>query len=198
MNSKYIIYASYGSNLLTERFLKYIVGGKIAGNIIDYTGARDKTLPKFREPLSIPGQIYMSGLESHWGPGGIGFYDPTVPNCEAKMAGWAITEEQFYDVVAQENKLEIGTVTDLNLDELAENKGEKILPYTTEYSRIICLGEFNGFPIFTFTSPKAKKDAILNPAAPAYYDVILRGLVETFPEENYDVLRSYLDNINVK
>jgi hypothetical protein len=196
MTNSHIIYASYGSNLLEERFLRYIVGGRIAGNIIDYTGARDKTLPKSRLPLLVPGVVYMSGAGSHWGPGGYAFYDPTVEGETTRMAGWVVTEEQFYDVVAQENGLPIGEVADLGLHEFNEYNREKVLPYANEYARIIYLGEQEGLPIFTFTNPKAKKDFILNPASPAYYDVILRGLVETFPDEDYNSLRDYLDKIN--
>lgn len=190
----YVIYASYGSNLLTERFMRYIAGGSITGNNFVYKGARDKTPPKEKIPMLVLGNVYMSGYSDMWGGGGYAFYDPTIPG-EVRMAGWLITVDQFYDVVAQENDLESGSVDELALSEMGD-WGEKIIPYGDEYSRIISLPLQNGFKCFTFTSPKPKSDMILSSAPPAYYDVIMRGLMETFPSEEPSVLKSYLDSIN--
>jgi len=44
---KYLIYAAYGSNLLKERFMRYIKGGKFEGfEGKDYRGSSDKSEPK--------------------------------------------------------------------------------------------------------------------------------------------------------
>ncbi len=67
MKSKdYVWYASYGSNLLYERFITYIEGGNCKFNGVDYPGCRDKSLPKDSRPTIIPYKMYYGNKSGSW------------------------------------------------------------------------------------------------------------------------------------
>ena len=48
------------------------------------------------------------------------------------------------------------------------------------YRNLLCLGEEDGHPIFTFTAAGQPGAQALNPPGPRYLSVIARGLRETF------------------
>lgn len=104
--SNYVWYASYGSNLLEERFLCYIQGGKPAGAIKTYKGCVDKSLPTASEGLEIPYSLYFAKHAGIWNGGGVAFIHHETTTRERTLARmYRITKAQFYDVVMQENRL---------------------------------------------------------------------------------------------
>ena len=70
-------YASYGSNLLYNRFLCYIQGGEIEGANKVYPGCRDRTPPIMDKQIVIPHELYFSKHSNIWENKGVAFIKPT-------------------------------------------------------------------------------------------------------------------------
>ncbi|MFS0674015.1 hypothetical protein [Ornithinibacillus sp. 179-J 7C1 HS] len=167
-------YASYGSNLLKERFLAYIYGGMPLGSDRSEQGARDKTPPKSDERIDMPFPLYFSKNKSKWGKGGVAFIGTdSSPKVNTIGRMYLITEEQFLDVVSQENG---GMDMSLNLDEVQEKGFVDI--HDGWYNRIVYVGERYGAPIFTFTSSHSLYHVFFTTPSVAYLSVITKGLLE--------------------
>ena len=90
MEKNYLVwYASYGSNVNKERFMKYIIN------------CRDKTPPKDERPLILEHPIYFSNRSSTWNNQGVAFLDVQK---EGKAYGkmYLITKQQFMDIHERE------------------------------------------------------------------------------------------------
>jgi hypothetical protein len=175
-------YASYGSNLSRDRFLCYLRGGRPEGARRTYPGARDRTLPVADTPFVLPGSVFFGGHSPTWG-GGIAFYDAGSTDDVALSRAYLITEGQFADVAAQEMRRDPGEDLDLTtvLDERSHTLGEG------HYEALHLVGELDGRPVITFTSPEP---AEVEPAAPsaAYLAMIARGLQETHEQTDAEVV----------
>ncbi|MDR1611166.1 MAG: gamma-glutamylcyclotransferase, partial [Planctomycetota bacterium] len=101
MGEELLWYASYGSNMLRERFLCYIKGGKFRGRGEDKGGCRDTSLPLEDRPLLIPRQLYFARNSSTWGGRGVAFLDKDRPGLTLGRM-YKITREQFGEVKSQE------------------------------------------------------------------------------------------------
>jgi len=158
----YVWYASFGSNLLYERFITYIKGGNCKFNGQDYPGCRDKSLPKDSRPITIPYNMYYGNESSSWGKGGVSFLD-----CEVKGYSlgrmYLITRNQLKDVSRQEGRGEIW------------------------YNNSVKLGEDNGIEIITITNKSIRPHH--NPSD-KYLEVIRMGIKETYPDmSDFDVMK---------
>lgn len=164
-------YAGYGSNLSRDRFLRYLEGGRPAGAVRDYPGARDPARPAAERAITVPGGIFF-GLESAvWG-GGLAFYDAGARG-HARMRAYLISREQFSDVVAQEMHREVGV--DLDLTPVLRHARHEV--GLGRYETLHLVGEHDGAPVLTFSA--ADPTAIpLNPPAPAYVRMMVSGLRE--------------------
>jgi hypothetical protein len=92
---------------------------------------------------------------------------------------YLITEEQFIQVVRQENGLHPEDESfQLDLNE-TKGKGELVIN-TGWYGRVMCLGESEGFPIFTFTSPIPYNERSLNSPRENYLGTIGRGIRQSY------------------
>jgi 5-methylcytosine-specific restriction protein A len=104
----YVWYVGYGSNLLRERFLGYIQGGRFRLGGRKCQGCKDKTPPVDNEPTTIAGKIYFAENSSSWFGGGIAFIKNFSPeeatNGKVLARMWKITEEQFDCVRDQEGR----------------------------------------------------------------------------------------------
>jgi hypothetical protein len=146
----YVIYAAYGSNLLTERLLAYIKGGSFRG-ITSHTGCPDKTEPVSFGWKKVPYRVYFGKHSPHWG-GGVAFLYPEIepnPEYHAVVRLWKMTREQYDCVKSQEGSW---------------------------YEGEIKLGTLDGLDILTFTSSKKFNH---NPPSKLYLDVLKEGLKET-------------------
>lgn len=171
-----IWYGAYGSNLLKERFLRYIEGGAYAPNHSEHVGARDKRSPGKKSPLVHgPWRLSFGHTSERWG-GGVAFLDPDVDE-GACIRCWDISAQQFMDVAAQENGLDPGGI-EIDLGKV-KDAGQLIIG-DTWYSRIVYLGEYLGQPLMTFTSPSAVK---VNAPGASYLSVILKGFLEAAPTQ---------------
>jgi hypothetical protein len=105
---------------------------------------------------------------------------------------YLIAEDQFNDVVLQENSQPVdGTRILPSLERLIRNR-ETDLPLTGLYRRLLFAGEEGECPIFTFTSTSES----LQSAAPseAYVQVIAAGIKETYPEMTDERICDYLSH----
>ena len=146
----HVIYAAYGSNLLTERLLAYIKGGSFRG-ITSHTGCPDKTEPVSLGWKKVPYRVYFGKHSNPWG-GGVAFLYPEIepnPEYHAVVRLWKMTREQYECVKSQEGSW---------------------------YEKEINLGTFDGLDILTFTS---EEKFSYNPPSKLYLDVLKEGLKET-------------------
>lgn len=158
----YVWYASYGSNLIYERLLVYIKGGKSKFNGADYEGCRNKSIPKDTRPVAIPYKMYYGNDSSPWGNGGIAFLD-TQSRGETLGRMYLVTGEQFEDISRQEGREE------------------------NWYNQSLSLGEYNGVEIVTITNKNTRP--YQNPSD-NYLEVIRMGVKETYPNmSDFEVMK---------
>ena len=119
-------YASFGSNILSERFACYLEGGRIEGMIRDMPGSRDPSPPtEWRRWDDLPHRLFFAHSSPTWDGGGVAFVDfgedlrvagslapaeteRVAPETRPPALGvsyrlYRVTLEQFNDVLAQEN-----------------------------------------------------------------------------------------------
>jgi hypothetical protein len=163
---EYVWYASYGSNMLYERFMYYIKGGYYEFNNKTYPGCKDKTLPKADKPVIIPYIMYFGNQSASWGNGGVSFLDLNTPG---KSLGrmYLVTREQFDDIHDQEGK------------------------HKNWYNEICELGEFGGYNIMTFNN---KSNSEVCMPSEKYLDVVKSGVRETYSEmSNFEIMGYFVD-----
>lgn len=73
----HVWYASYGSNLLSERFMCYLRGGVPAGSRQCHAGCPDATPPTGEALIDLRRSVVFSGERSSWGVGGVAFVRET-------------------------------------------------------------------------------------------------------------------------
>jgi hypothetical protein len=165
-------YAAYGSNLLAERFQRYLDGGSYGPSGPDHAGARDSSPPAGWRSLDVPHQLRFGRRSRRWG-GGVAFLDPTRGSGTAIVRCWDITVEQFADVAAQENGLGPGTLP-IDVTEVTTRGAVDLTDGW--YGRALYLGDLDDRPVLTFTGAVAVEPT--PPGAP-YLDTVARGLLET-------------------
>ena len=186
-------YASYGSNLNEERFLCYIQGGKPDGSKKVERGARDKTPPRQNLGIQIPYPLYFAKYSKRWG-GAVAFIDK-VKNEQNTTYGrmYLITEEQFIDVVNQEN-----STNDLTIDLDQVKIHGQLSVRQSWYGNIIYLGEKDGYPIFTFTANWDLKDINLHIPSEAYLKMLISGLKKLNILTDQEIVDYFMNKPGVK
>lgn len=166
---------SYGSNLSSQRFRTYLEGGTPPGRTIGQQGARDPSLWREVRALRIPHRLFFAGDARSWGGGGVAFIDPAPFEAETRGCGYLITEEQFQDVLAQESRREVGNEVDVGV---ARESGSAVLG-EGNYDLVIHLGDIDGAPMYTFTTPHPADQVPRTVPGHAYHDTLVAGLVES-------------------
>ncbi len=177
MLSDYVWYASYGSNLLRNRFHCYIQGGVPMGSSKIHIGCRDKSLPLQEKNIIINRELYFAKNKSSWGKGGVAFIKPEEDTglfTFGKM--YLITKEQFWDVVCQENDMEFNL--EIKFDKVIENNQFQIFEKAW-YDMIVFLGYEASWPVFTFTHHEFLNDELC-PAHSLYMKSLTDGLRESY------------------
>ena len=178
---KYLWYACYGSNLRAERFEIYLTGGslRIDDHTVTEKGCRDKRPPQASEVARIPYRLVFAGQFKKWENKSAAFLDLSHKehNLQTICRMYKITQEQFIDVVAQEN----GGIlpADFRMEDL-QKKGYLDLYPDLPYGRLVYADERDGLPVLTFTCPEGWIDAAggyTRPCEP-YLEVIRSGLCE--------------------
>ena len=185
LTTKHIWYASYGSNLLEERFLCYIRGGQPVGSKKNYDGCRNKSLPIDKEEFYITSELYFAKKSDTWQNGGVAFIKTNFEPQKSTLGRmYLITPEQFIDVVKQETN----SSDSLNIDfQKAITDGSLVFKEQSWYGNLIYLGTQYDYPIFTFTN-KTNLTPTNRPSA-QYLKTIIKGIQETFCNFNtFDIL----------
>ncbi len=170
-------YASYGSNLLDERFSCYISGGTPRGAHRMYPGCTNTSSPIASKPIKINAELYFAKVSKTWSGGGAAFIKPQIDQNFTTLGRMhLITVEQFVELVKQEIKHEGDMTIDFNE---AIEIGVLDLLKESWYSKLMYLGTDEDYPIFTFTNMDFLKDEI-NPPNEHYLKIIIEGLKETY------------------
>jgi hypothetical protein len=103
---------------------------------------------------------------------------------------YRITDEQFNDVVVQENGLEADGKRLIPPFEALCIQNESVLPSLRLYGRLLKVGEKDGHPVLTFTATKS--DFQIGSPSEAYIKLIVAGLEETYPCMRKTEIRDYL------
>lgn len=185
--NKYVWYASYGSNISYDRFMCYIKGGKPEGATKTYFGCADKISPIDQKPIKIPHELYFAKKSPTWDGGGVCFINPKK-DVQVETLGnmYLITQEQFMEVVQQENGSKESMKIDFEKIETEKSFNISKAPY----GNLLFLGRENNAPIFTFTNEKFLKNEI-NPPNVHYLKTIIKGLIQIH-QLNQQALKTYL------
>lgn len=173
---KYVWYASYGSNLDRNRFMCYIKGGQPEGSAKANPGCRDNSDPLRDQTIIIPYPLYFAKQSASWGNKGVAFIGSNKDE-QSRTLGrmYLITEEQFADVMSQEN----GNA-DISVDfDQARSQGS-IVAWESWYGKMIYLGEEESYPVFTFTSCLDLTAETFVEPSPQYLKTIMNGLNQAF------------------
>ena len=171
-------YACYGSNLSSERFSYYILGGEYNGH--PYDGCDDKTLWSDSTLMTFPGNIYFGNDSPRWHHGGVAFYDPSADG-KVLMRLYKITWGQLKDVQKQEGN-----------SPTWYNDCHYLGDY--EYYSPSCMDVFEQIPIFTLTS---KELPFSNLPDDEYKELIVKALYEECEMTEQDA-RRYLETGNLE
>jgi len=186
-----IWYASYGSNLLEERFHCYIRGGQPNGSSKMYSGCTNKSLPTDNKPISIHHELYFANKSKSWNGSGVGFIKTEFDESKITLGRmYLITIEQFIEVVKQENNIDGDIAIDFNH---AQKFGSVVFKDKSWYGNLLYLGQDVGYPIFTFTHQRNLTDK-LNPPNSEYLSMIIRGLKETYNMSDLEI-QTYLSQL---
>jgi len=150
-------YASYGSNLSKARFMSYVNGTVPEGLVSSHPGCRDTSEPKGDIAISFPGRMHFAGKSSRWGGGGASFVDATSVGKTLGRA-YNLSIEQFDDIIAQENRQEVGSVK-INTQELLL-EGKTVVNESLPYSSLVHVGDYQGAPVVTLTSNFSAGDSL--------------------------------------
>lgn len=177
MPRTHVWYVSYGSNMSAHRFAHYIEGGRPPGGNRRNPGARDATPPARSIPVDLPGTVYFAGDSPQWG-GGVAFYDHETSG-GAVGRGYLVTPAQFADVAAQEMyrlPQEGDPLEELVTAPLADGR-HAVGP--GHYETLVEVGQAEGLPLLTFTSPHGADHVPHTTPSPAYLEHVRTGLRES-------------------
>ncbi len=165
-------YVAYGSNLLAERFVTYLEGGRPDGRAHAHQGARDRTRWRTDRPVEVPHRLHFAGTSRWWGGGGVALVSARVGGQPTRGRAYLITREQFQDVLAQESGREVGHDVDL---EPALRDGRARVS-DGPYDLVVRVGEDGGWPMLTFTRWAPLASLPFNAPSAEYASCIVAGL----------------------
>ena len=165
---EHVWYVSYGSNMLGERFMRYIKGGSYEGSAYREP-CKDMSPPAAVRTLEIPFGMYFGNLSS-WG-GGVSFLDTTEKGKSLGVA-YLITRQQFEHVSCEEN-------------------GGRCPGGGEWYEDIIDLEPIDGIEVKTITNNDLRP---YNEPSQRYLDTLFEGIKENWPQMSDNDIWSYLAN----
>ncbi len=163
----------------------YIKGGRPRGSAKQYLGCRDKRDPIESRPMPLNFELYFAGQSNTWPrreedsdvPGGIAFIRQNPERGPTLGRIYLITDEQFNDVVLQENdKTPEGNRYVPAFEQLVRQR-ELPLDDDPLYGKILNIGSEEGHPILTFTTGR---HLTLNEPSESYLKEIAAGIGETY------------------
>lgn len=193
-SKEYVWYASYGSNMLEERFLCYIKGGSPAGSNKIHAGCADKTLPLEKQKIYLNRELYFAKESTSWNNGGVCFLKTdTEKNVTTLGRMYLITKAQFIDVMRQENDSKENLVIDFDK---VISEGSLVFKKEAWYGNSIYLGTEKEIPIFTFTNEANIIQS--NKPDEKYLKTICRGIQETYALGKVEILEYFISKTGIK
>lgn len=168
----------------------YIQGGVPQGRTAPDEGSRDRTPPRDSRPVPLNFELYFAGSSSAWGNGGTAFIRHGGRKSLVLGRMYLITDEQFNDVVLQENGKRVDDTRFVPPFEQLQRKGQWILPGNPLYGGLLNIGSEGRHPVLTFTTAWTN----LRPNSPSenYVKVIASGIKETYPRATNREIAMYL------
>ena len=173
-------YAAYGSNLELERFRCYLLGGRPPGATRSFPGSRTPAEPLASRPFRLPGRIAFAWESHTWG-GGVAFHELDADG-ETLARAYLVTRSQFADIIEQEMGRAPGV--DHDLAEVLAGGRQAVGP--GHYETVHLVGELEGRPVLTFSTPDVEPLGLRAPA-PAYVATIARGLRQSHGLSDHEV-----------
>jgi hypothetical protein len=169
----------------------YIQGGKPQDADKIFPGCSDKAQPLADKQIQIDHALYFAKSSNIWEGGGVAFIKAKRNrNNKIRTLGrmYLVTAEQFTQIVRQENAKEPED-NSIRIDLEKTIKNGRSMINGNWYSRILHLGDDDGYPIFTFTG--SWSDAKIEPRPPSekYMNTIIKGIRETYELESDCILR---------
>ena len=174
-------YVAYGSNLLTDRMLAYLVGCGDDRPWGPHRGARDPAPPLDDRRVVVPQTVHFGGHSTRW-DGGCCICPAEAPHPDAMPVvgrAWLMTYGQIQDVIAQEN----GMPTDAaSLPDAPPGPGEAVVVVDGVIDLLIGMDPIDGRPAVTFGSTAPPPPG---PPSLSYRQVLVEGMAEMSltPEE---------------
>lgn len=167
-------YVAYGSNLLEDRFLAYLVGcddGRPWGR---HRGAADPTPPSGDRRVVVPHPVFFGGHSRRWDGGCCFCPAEAPPDDRLPVVGraWRITWDQMADVVAQENGL---ATAEASLPECPPADGEAVRVLDGVIDLLVGMAPIDGEPACTLASSTPPP---VGPPSPSYRAVLAAGMAE--------------------
>lgn len=172
----HVWYVSYGSNLLRDRFDRYLLGGRLPGLDVEYPGGPATAPATADRPVVLPGSLRLAGEAPAWGGGGVCFWDRTPGGSGVLARAWRVTLAQFREVVHLENGGELRRQAPWSDAVLRDGEGSVGEAW---YGRLVRCGRLDDEPALTFTAPRGALPPSCSPS-PRYRTVVADGLLETF------------------
>lgn len=191
----YIWYATYGSGLPKENFLRQIQGGRPEGSARVYLGCTDQTPPKRDVFLSLPHDLYFAGVCEAWGGGGHINLDPR-PSASARTIARAylVTIEQFEEMAAQQNDRSMPLP--LPYREAMQNGHATTGNGSGHYDELVYCGMRDGIPMFTLTA--VQPELPYTAPNPVYTKLLCKGLSENANIDKQGVINYIMATPGVK
>lgn len=179
-------YAAFGSNLSNDRFAIYLQGGTATGSVGSSPGARDATPPAQVETRFCANPLMFAGVADKWSGGGVAFLGCEPSDHHTALRLHDIANEQFDDVVQQENRVDTPLAVDF--DRAISDGFVDVIDRL--YGRVLHLGQHaDGKHIFTITSANPPE---INAPHPTYIRTIANGLLDGFGFDGLAAVRAQL------
>ncbi len=163
-------YVSYGSNMLYDRFIHYIIGGQYRGGGAKHDPCADTTPPRDKKNITIKYPMYFANHSDNWDGKAVSFLDVDREG-EALGVAYLITREQFLHVACQEN-------------------GKRPPDGTYGwYNLIQQLDDMDGYEVYTISNTRKQ---LVSPPSKKYLKVLRDGLRENYPEMTEEDIKDYL------
>ena len=166
----------------------YISGGQPVGAKRINTGCRDKTPPLDSKPILLKFQLYFAGESKSWG-GAPAFIRRGNNKSITLGRMYLIADEQFNDVVLQENDKDVDGVRFVpSFDQLVKGQ-DFVVPNAGMYDHLCYVGKEGDYPIYTFTG---RDDLPIGAPSESYVKVIVSGIKKTYPHMKEPQICEYL------
>lgn len=169
----------------------YIQGTKPKYARKEQYGCNDDSPPEGDEKISVPFELYFAGNSNNWYGGGVAYIKSTRDETGETLGRmYLITEEQFLDVMLQENNRN-PKIERLEIDLNEVKRSGKFDTKLGLYGLIIHLGSKDGHEIFTITNPTGHSKSEINAPGENYLKTIAEGLRDKYQMSDKDILKYF-------